>query len=69
MLIFNMENKNFKTTEQHIADDTILVKVYTIKDNRYYDSFVVSDYGDYNAVEAAIEAGLDFYEQKLAFSD
>lgn len=66
MLTYNMKSINFTTTEQHISDDTILVKVYTIKGNKYYDSFTVSDYGDYNHVEEAITTGLDFLEQRLA---
>lgn len=50
--------EKFRYTTEHINDTQILVRVYRKGQQRIFRKFTVNDYGDWNGVEARIEAVL-----------
>lgn len=49
----------FRYTTRHINDVDVIVRVYKSGERRIYHKFSVQDYGDWNAVEAEIEAEIE----------
>lgn len=49
----------FRYTTEHINDVDVIVRVYKRGERRIYHKFSVQDYGDWNEVEAEIEAEIE----------